>query len=159
MQLLRDLFDSRIFNYGDYNVVYAQSSGSADPWLVGYRRQPLELVLCPVPLDHLGEESLERLRPSTDDAMVNLSNLATIADTGTGYQVETVTGFRTWFEVTDSPRVPIPCEQFPEDDHDDGLVPIDQPLDAEDFHEFMTMLMDALEDYYPEAQTAAHSGR
>ena len=44
---LRRVFDARVFNHGDYNVVYGQPSGSSSPLVIGYRHQPLEMLLCP----------------------------------------------------------------------------------------------------------------
>ncbi|GAA4771802.1 hypothetical protein [Citricoccus nitrophenolicus] len=145
--LLRGAFDSRVINHGDFNLVYGQPSGAGNPWTIGYRRQPLELLLCPVDLDAL---------PGAQDeqpiATVALGNVATLADTGTGYQVETVTGFRTWFEVSSTPRVPLTeslrdllTGRVPSED--DSLV-IEQGQDAEDFHQFMSYFMDTLDSYY-----------
>ena len=89
-------------------------------------------------------------------ATVSLDNVATLADTGTGYQVETVTGFRAWFEVTPAPRVHIPLhlrERLSAGSHDaagdrDGTLTIGQQEDAEDFHQFMYHFMDTLDSYY-----------
>ena len=144
-RMLREAFDTRVFNYGDFNLVYGQPSGAGDPWVIGYRHQPLEMVLCPVDL-----EVLPHLAEGTDLSTVALGNVATLADTGTGYQVETVTGFRTWFEVTGSPRIPLP--ENLRDDHpgstDDGTVVLEQEPDAEDLHQLMAHFMDTLEAYY-----------
>ncbi|WP_246858385.1 hypothetical protein [Citricoccus sp. SGAir0253] len=144
-QLLRGAFDARVLNYGDFNLVYGQPSGSGAAWVIGYRHQPLEMLLCPVELGTLPEV------PVADGiATVALDNVATLADTGTGYQVETVTGFRTWFEVTGAPRVPLPGRMRdggPTGDGD-GTVVVHQEEDAEDFHQFMTHFMDTLDSYY-----------
>lgn len=147
--LLRGAFDSQVLNHGDFNLVYGQPSGAGNPWTIGYRRQPLELLLCPVDL-----EALPELREDTSIATVALDNVATLADTGTGYQVETVTGFRTWFEVAGSPRVPLPenlraLVATPRQDGDGTLV-LEQESDAEDFHQFMSHFMDTLDSYYDE---------
>lgn len=152
--LLRGAFDSQVLNHGDFNLVYGQPSGAGDPWTIGYRRQPLELLLCPVDLKLLPE-----LRPDTVIATVALGNVATLADTGTGYQVETVTGFRTWFEVSGSPLVPLPenlrellatPSQQKGLDGDGGSLVLEQEADAEDFHLFMSHFMDTLDSYYAE---------
>ncbi|MFB9069859.1 hypothetical protein ACFFX0_01060 [Citricoccus parietis] len=95
----------------------------------------------------------------TSIATVALGNVATLADTGTGYQVETVTGFRTWFEVSGAPRVPLTenlrahltaLRPGPEQVDDDGTLVLEQDEDAEDFHQFMSHFMDTLESYYAE---------
>jgi hypothetical protein len=145
-QLLRGVFDARVFNHGDFNLVYGQPSGAGNPWTIGYRWQPLELLLCPVDL-----EALPEAPTGTEVSAVSLDNVATLADTGTGYQVETVTGFRTWFEVTGSPRVPL-TENLrllrTDREADDGTMVLEQEDDAEDFHQFMSHFMDTLDSYY-----------
>ena len=42
---LRRVFDTQVLNHGDYNLVYGQPSGSGPAMVIGYRRQPLELLL------------------------------------------------------------------------------------------------------------------
>lgn len=148
--LLREAFDSQVLNHGDFNLVYGQPSGAGNPWTIGYRRHPLELLLCPVDL-----EALPELREDTPIATVALGNVATLADTGSGYQVETVTGFRTWFEVSGAPRVPLPENlrdllAAPGQDGDAGSLVLEQESDAEDFHQFMSHFMDTLDSYYDE---------
>lgn len=145
-RMLREAFDARVFNYGDYNLVYGQPSGAGNPWVIGYRHQPLEMLLCSVALEDLPQPS-----GGPGVSAVALGNVATLADTGSGYQVETVTGFRTWFEITGSPRIPLPECLFQNDtdgSDDDGTVILDQEPDAEDFHQFMSHFMDTLESYY-----------
>lgn len=146
--LLRESFDSQVLNHGDFNLVYGQPSGAGNPWTIGYRRHPLELLLCPVYLEALPEQPAD-----IPIATVALDNVATLADTGSGYQVETVTGFRTWFEVPGAPRVPL-SENLrdllaaPPEDGDDGTLMLEQEDDAEDFHQFMSDFMDTLDSYY-----------
>ncbi|MDI3330476.1 MAG: hypothetical protein QJR09_07020 [Micrococcus sp.] len=144
-RMLREAFDARVFNYGDFNLVYGQPSGAGDPWVIGYRHQPLEMLLCPVDL-----EALPRVPVGPGISTVALGNVATLADTGSGYQVETVTGFRAWFEVTGSPRVHLPesLRAARSASGDDGTLVLDQEPDAEDFHRFMSHFMDTLESYY-----------
>lgn len=149
---LRGVFDARVFNHGDYNLVYAQPSGGSLPHVIGYRHSPLEMLLCPVdPVDavaaDLTEDDADALAdPATGTlpgvVSVALANVATVADTGTGYQVETVTGFRTWFEVVEHPRVPVGSAS------EDGTAELDQAGDAADFHGFMTAFMDELDRLY-----------
>ncbi|MEV4902202.1 hypothetical protein AB0K08_12760 [Citricoccus sp. NPDC055426] len=148
--LLREAFDSQVLNHGDFNLVYGQPSGAGNPWTIGYRRHPLELLLCPVDL-----EALPGLREDASIATVALGNVATLADTGTGYQVETVTGFRTWFEVSGAPRVPLPENlrdllAAPRQEPDADSLVLEQESDAEDFHQFMSHFMDTLDSYYDE---------
>ncbi|WBL18598.1 hypothetical protein [Citricoccus sp. NR2] len=142
---LREFFDSRIFNYGDYNVVYANTSGSSDPLLIGYRRQPLEMVLCPVPSDTLDPDRPTTETPTWSNTTIELSNVATLADTGSGYQVESVTGYRVWFDVQPKPRIPVTWNTS----HDvDDQLQVEQTSDAEDFERFMTLFMDTLDSFY-----------
>jgi len=145
MRRLRAAFDARVFNHGDYNLVYGQPSGTSMPLVIGYRHSPLELVLCPVDPGREG-------RPATEGpavVTVDLHNIATVADTGSGYQVETVTGFRTWFEVSAHARVPVG------DLTEDGVADLDQSEDSADFHVFMTALMDELDRLYGVGEAAA----
>ncbi|MCK6094413.1 hypothetical protein KZX06_00810 [Micrococcus sp. EYE_162] len=139
MRRLRAAFDARVFNHGDYNLVYGQPSGSSTPLVIGYRHVPLEMVLCPV--DPAAEPVL-RAPQEPDPVTVGLHNVATVADTGSGYQVETVTGFRTWFDVSEHARVPVG------DLTEDGVADLDQRADAADFHGFMTAFMDELDRLY-----------
>lgn len=152
---LRGVFDARVFNHGDYNLVYGQPSGGQLPLVIGYRHSPLEMLLCPVdPVEAVaaevhagapGESDVPEAEPGSASVGVEsvaLANVATVADTGTGYQVETVTGFRTWFEVTDRPQIPVG------EAADDGVAVLDQADDAADFHAFMTAFMDELDRLY-----------
>lgn len=132
---IRGAFDARVFNHGDYNLVYGQRSGGSLPLVIGYRHSPLEMLLCPL-------DPVEAVAAVPEE--VALANVATVADTGSGYQVETVTGFRTWFEVVDRPRVPVG------EASEDGLAELDQADDAADFHAFMTAFMDELDRLYAE---------
>lgn len=160
---LRSVFDARVFNHGDYNVVYGQPSGTSSAVVIGYRHQPLEMLLCPFdpaatpdepegggaagPLPLVQEEDPHGPveEPPLDRAGVvgvDLANVATVADTGSGYQVETVTGFRTWFDVPEHTRIPVG------DLTEDGMAELDQAEDAVDFHAFMTAFMDELDRLY-----------
>ncbi|MGO1182537.1 MAG: hypothetical protein ACTHZ5_07725 [Micrococcaceae bacterium] len=153
---LRGVFDSRIFNYGDYNVVYANTSGSSDPLLIGYRRQPLEMVLCPLPSDTLDPDRPTTETPTWSNTTIGLTNVATVADTGTGYQVESVTGYRVWFDVRPTPRIPVTWKTA----HDgDDQLQLDQSSDTDDFERFMTLFMDTLDSYYAPADSASGQER
>ena len=98
------------------------------------------------PSEALASGDLHRTSPV---AVSGLANVATVADTGSGYQVETVTGFRTWFDVPEHTRVPVG------DLTEDGTAELDQAEDATDFHAFMTAFMDELDRLYaaPEPDT------
>lgn len=145
MRRLRGAFDARVFNHGDYNLVYGQPSGTSTPLVIGYRHSPLEMVLCPVdPAAEVAPTGAEEAPAVT----VGLHNVATVADTGSGYQVETVTGFRTWFEVSEHARVPV--GELTED----GVAALDQTGDAVDFHAFMTGFMDELDRLYADPAPA-----
>lgn len=148
-RVLRGVFDVQVLNHGDYNLVYGQPSGSGPALVIGYRRQPLELLLCPVDVAAAAAGDAASGVPghsSAPLASVALTNVATLADTGHGYQVETVTGYRTWFEVSPAPAVPVGQTAG----QDDGMVVLDQAEDAEDFHLFMGHFMDTLDAFYAE---------
>lgn len=148
MRRLRAAFDARVFNHGDYNLVYGQPSGVGAPLVIGYRHAPLEMVLCRV--DPALEPGQGSGSPGgAETAVVGLHNVATVADTGSGYQVETVTGFRTWFEVSEHARVPV--GELTED----GTAALDQTADAAGFHAFMTAFMDELDRLYGVGSSAA----
>ncbi|WP_246858552.1 hypothetical protein [Citricoccus sp. SGAir0253] len=143
--VLREAFEARVMNHGDYSLVYGQPSGPGPVLVLGYRRTSLELLLCPVDLADLGAIAEGTARPAGRVTSIDLTNVATVADTGTGYQVETVTGFRAWFEVEGTARIPVadaaggPAA---------GTVLMDQEDAAEDFHQFMGHFMDTLDAFY-----------
>ncbi|MDO5633295.1 MAG: hypothetical protein Q4G34_00265 [Micrococcus sp.] len=145
---LRGAFDARVLNHGDYNLVYGQPSGTATPLVIGYRRLPRELVLCPV---DPRRPDVSLAADPAEIVTVGLNNIATLADTGSGYQLETVTGHRTWFEVSPAPRVPVG------DLSEDGTATLDQAADAADFHEFMGEFMDHLDSYYAQVDMPQHA--
>jgi hypothetical protein len=139
---LQELFESQVMNHGDYSRVYAQSIGPGPDLVLGYRRTSLELVLCPVeaqPGTRRGEGK-DMVRQAGPVSSIDLTNVATVADTGTGYRVQTVTGFRAWFEVTGT--LPIPGAVATD------MVVLEQDEDAEDFHQFMGHFMDVLDAFY-----------
>ncbi|MFC0249298.1 hypothetical protein ACFFIO_12405 [Citricoccus parietis] len=146
---LRELFEDRVMNHGDYTLVYAQPSGPGPSLVLGYRLTPLELVLCPVEVEHLlcagTDGHRAATRPTAPIRSLDLTNAATVADTGTGYQVQTVTGFRMGFEVDEAPRILTGATAA---ESGDGTVVVDQGEDAEDFHQFMGHFMDVLDAYY-----------
>jgi hypothetical protein len=146
---LRGLFEARVMNHGDYSLVYGQPARAGSGMLLGYRRTPLELVLCPVDLGRLSRIGnngpRDRTCPVAPICSIDLTSVATIEDTGTGYQVQTVTGFRTGFEVHSTPRLPAGTAGA---GLGDAAVVLDQAQDAEDFHQFMGHFMDTLDGFY-----------
>lgn len=100
-----------MINYGDYSLVYGQPVGPGPGVVLGYRHTPLDLVLCPVEVGALaladgdGRRAVARLTAPVSS--LSLMNVATVADTGTGYHVQSVTGVRTCFEVEATPRVAV----------------------------------------------------
>lgn len=146
---LRELFEAQVMNHGDYSLVYGQSSGPGPALMLGYRRTPLELLLCPVHLGHPTRASGGRSRamagPAGQVTSIDLTNVAIVADTGTGYQVESVTGFHAFFEVDRTPR--LPAEAVATGSRG-GMVALEQGRDAEEFHEFMGHFMDVLDAFY-----------
>lgn len=152
---LRELFEDRVMNHGDYTLVYAQPFGPGPSLVLGYRRTPLELVLCPVEVGHLpcisDDAHRDAARLTVPIRSLDLTNVATVADTGTGYQVQTVTGFRTGFEVDEAPRILTGATAA---ESGEGTVVVDQGEDAEDFHQFMGHFMDTLDAFYQVPDTA-----
>lgn len=146
---LRELFEDRVMNHGDYTLVYAQPFGPGPSLVLGYRRTPLELVLCPVEVGHLpyasDDEHRAAVRLTAPIRSLDLTNVATVADTGIGYQVQTVTGFCTGFEVDEAPRILTGATAA---GSGEGTVVVDQGEDAEDFHQFMGHFMDVLDGFY-----------
>lgn len=105
--------------------------------LVGYRREPVEIVLCPVDLD----QTLARLGEYDDavamaqvPALLNLTNLAGMATEGSTVQIVFSTGRRLTLSL--QPEV-----QFPQAEQ----VPLHQHLDLEDFYDFLDYFMDRVE--------------
>jgi hypothetical protein len=155
--VLREFFDAQVMNHGDFNLVYGQPCGPGPALVLGYRRTPLELLLCPVDVGHLpqtgdGHSGVARL--AAPISSITLANVATVADTGTGYPVQSVTGFRVWFEVDSVPRIPAGAAAAASGD---GTVALDQRQDAEDFHQFMGHFMDILEALYEAPDATAPS--
>lgn len=99
---LRYIFDSQIPNYGDYNLIYARSRMTPDRrsgvkhYVVGYRRQPLELMIAP-----FNAPALSAGPVPVEVNMTNLSHAFPLAEGD--YEVGTSTG-RT-FRFLTSPRL------------------------------------------------------
>src|SRR5699024_10756774 len=138
---LRGVFDASVMNFGSYNLLYARNilaqgaqpdddaaSGAAAPQeadvsaqeavaraaglLIGYRREPVELVLCPVDtdqvLDRLGEYD-DAVAIAEVPALLNLTNLAGMATDDSSVEVLFSTGRRITLQVdsvVQFPQVP-----------------------------------------------------
>ncbi|MGO1193492.1 MAG: hypothetical protein ACTMHH_06410 [Nesterenkonia sp.] len=166
---LRAVFDASVMNFGSYNLLYArnmveegtqdddEAGGRADAGeaevsvlqavagsqdlLIGYRREPVELVLCPLDTDQV----LNRLGQYDDavaiaevPALLNLTNLAGMATTGSSVEIVFSTGRR--ITLTVQPVVHFP--QVPE-------LAVNQHFDVEDFYDFLDYFMDRVEQKQP----------
>ncbi|WP_146341477.1 hypothetical protein [Nesterenkonia sp. NBAIMH1] len=153
---LRSTFDASVMNFGAYNLLYAENAPAAGLWslegpelsameavgaarhlLVGYRREPVEMVLCPVDLD----EALPRMEPGTSaDAAprvpvpVNLTNLAGMATEGTTVRIVLSAGTELNLDI----RETVEFSGLP------GL-PLHQKRDVEDFYDFLDHFMNSVE--------------
>ncbi|NLS10570.1 hypothetical protein HGQ17_11325 [Nesterenkonia sp. MY13] len=156
---LRAVFDASVMNFGSYNLLFATNEPGAQPGetvgegslsegpsaqeevqqathlLVGYRREPAEMVLCPVDLNTV-------LPPNNDDdavapkvpVLVNMTNLAGMAAQGSSVEIALSTGRRVKLDI--QPEVVF--EQTPQ-------TPLHQGLDVEDFYSFLDHFMDTVE--------------
>ncbi|WP_147107647.1 hypothetical protein [Nesterenkonia populi] len=153
---LRATFDASVMNFGAYNLLYAENlSGSlqqlqegpelsaleavasARHMLLGYRREPVEMVLCPVDL----REALPRMEHTNhDDAVprvpvpVNLTNLAGMATEGTLVRIALSAGTELNLDVQEV----VEFRARPE-------VPLHQGRDVEDFYDFLDHFMNSVE--------------
>ncbi|MDI3331645.1 MAG: hypothetical protein QJR09_13065 [Micrococcus sp.] len=144
-----ELFRDEVINHGDYSLVYGQAPSSGAALLIGYRRTPLELMFCPVevcpPSPARGAMTEGMVRRAGPITSVSLTDVATVADTGRWYRVESVTGRRIVFEVPETLHFPAASSGgYP----GDGAVVLVQGQDAEDFHQFMSDFMDTLDGFY-----------
>ncbi|GAA1824007.1 hypothetical protein [Nesterenkonia flava] len=161
---LRAAFDASVMNFGSYNILYAQNllggetggeaTGGSEPsaqetvaqaphLLVGYRRGPLEMVLCPVDLEaalarvhaiSAGEGSdQEDVRPSMP-VTVNLTNLAAMSADDDVVEITLSTGRKVKLRMCGEVRF-------------DGLsqVRLRQQNDVEDFNDFLDEFFDTVE--------------
>ncbi|WGH84093.1 hypothetical protein [Auritidibacter ignavus] len=142
-QRLRLLFEATIFNYGDYNLIYAHPVATGPAFVIGYRRQPLEMVLLPIVTEEVEAVGAHTEADREDILTIDLSNVAMVSDSGAGYGVTTVTDHRAHFDVVGDPEVPLGAGYS---------VALEQFDDSEDFHEFMTELMDQLDELYKRKQ-------
>ncbi|GAA1341093.1 hypothetical protein [Arthrobacter roseus] len=131
--LLRQVFDSQIPNYGDYNLVCARRSPLSDTdrdvagpeyYVVGYRWQPLEIMMAPF---EAGEMS-----PAGTPVELNMTNLAHAVELAPDhYETATSTGAIFYFEVPTTIDLPLL----------DSVRTLVQSEDYEDFTAFMTQFV------------------
>ena len=133
-QLLHEAFDAQIPNFGSYNLVAASgTSGSAGLKVIGFRREPAELVLCP-----LNPRTLCPSERAVSVYNTNVSHVALVSDGG--YEVGTSTGRVYRFNVPALLSLNIPGAEGPAAC---GLLAQDD--DAADFADFMNGFMDRLD--------------
>jgi hypothetical protein len=137
-QLLHEAFDTQIPNFGSYNLVAAVgSSGSAGLKVIGFRREPAELILCP-----LNPENLQPTERAISVNNTNVSHVALVLDGG--YEVGTSTGRVYRFNVPARLSLNIPAVG-----HEGTRQPtsgiLAQDDDAQEFAEFMNAFMDSLD--------------
>lgn len=163
---LRSVFDASVMNFGSYNLVYVQNlrgdtrhpgdtaASHVSPeasvqevvtrsrdLLIGYRREPVELVLCPFDteqvLGRLGEYD-DAVAMAEVPALLNLTNLAGMATNGSQVEIAFSTGRQLTLDVR--PVVTFP--QVPD-------LEVHQHLDVEDFYDFLDYFMDRVEQKFP----------
>ncbi|GER21878.1 hypothetical protein NCCP1664_03750 [Zafaria cholistanensis] len=134
---LHRAFDGQIPNFGSYNLVYAAGrAGSAGIFVLGYRRQPLELLVAP-----LDGHTLAARGPAVAVDLTNLSHIAQPMEGG--YEIGTTTGRVYRFDVASHPLV---------DTAEGTRVQLEQDADAEDFAQFMDEFMAVLDGYAGDPQ-------
>ena len=131
---LHDAFDSQIPNFASYNLVAGTGiAGSGGLKVIGYRRQPAELIIAPV--------NSSDLRASEDAININNTNVNQLAQlVDGGYEVATSTGRVFRFTIPVKPSI----DFYIDDAVSVGAV-IDQVSDAQDFDEFMDHFMNTVE--------------
>lgn len=131
---LHQAFDSQIPNFASYNLVAATGiAGSGGLKVIGYRRQPAELIIAPV--------NASSLQASEDAININNTNVNQLAQLNDGgYEVATSSGRVFRFTIPETPNV-----DFHLDDAVSLGATIDQKIDAEDFADFMDHFMNTIE--------------
>lgn len=142
-QLLHEAFDAQIPNFGSYNLVAgAGTSGSAGLKVIGFRREPAELILCP-----LNPQTLHPTERAISVNNTNVSHVALVRDGG--YEVGTSTGRVYRFNVPARLSLVVPGAAA---NSPAGLLGQDE--DAMEFADFMNTFMDQLD---PGASPQDHS--
>lgn len=131
---LHAAFDSQIPNFASYNLVAGTGvAGSGGLKVIGYRRQPAELIIAPV-----NANSLESSEDAININNTNVNQLAKLSDGG--YEVAISSGRVFRFNIPEAPSV-----DFHVDDAVSIGATIDQKSDAEDFADFMDHFMNTIE--------------
>lgn len=158
----REVFDASVMNFGSYNLLYAENllghaeypefahrcqedaaaelsaqetAESARHLIVGYRREPAELVLCPLePAEVLPPSEGQGRPPPSVPVLVNLTNLAGMAAENSTVEIALSTGRRVKLDV----QYRVTFTQVPE-------VPLNQQFDVDDFYDFLDHFMDVVE--------------
>jgi hypothetical protein len=135
---LHHAFDEQIPNFGSYNLVYAAGrAGEGGQFVVGFRRQPMEIVVAP-----LHPTTLAALEPAVAINLTNLSHLAEVR--AGGHEVGTSTGRVFRFDVADVPTIDVPAAVVP---GEASRVRLDQSTDALDFTAFMDEFMTIIDGF------------
>jgi hypothetical protein len=133
---LRKLFDASVPNPGDYNVVYSSSVKQKNyiffqrtivsSYLVGYRRDPAELVVLPF--------DVEDLSSAGSPTVINAGNKKSNKRSLQGYRVVQTTGGEKFALGVFPGGLPKPLAMLMDAMYQ---LPIEQKADAEDFLEFI----------------------
>lgn len=143
---LHHAFDHQIPNFGSYNLVYATGrAGEGGKYIVGYRRQPMEIIVAPL---HAG--TLASLEPATAINLTNLSHLA--EDRAGGHEVGTTTGRVFRFEVAPETTIDAPPSAT---SHPETRVRLQQRDDAADFSDFFDEFLTLLDGFGDMEETAS----
>lgn len=138
---LHRVFDEQIPNFGGYNLVYASGdAGAGGSYVIGFRSQPLELVVAPV-----DSRSHEALEPATSIDLTNVSHLAQLREAGFEFGLSTGRVFR--FDVSPAPVL------FVERDGERVRVELEQENDCLEFRAFLEGFMDTLDSIEAAAET------
>ncbi|GAA1410522.1 hypothetical protein AUR04nite_12450 [Glutamicibacter uratoxydans] len=131
---LHRAFDSQIPNFASYNLVAATGvAGSGGLKVVGYRRQPAEIVLAPI-----NSSDLSASESAITINNTNVNQLAVLNDGG--YEIATSTGRVFRFTVPEHPSLDLQLN-----DAVSVAAVIDQDVDARDFADFMDHFMNTIE--------------
>ncbi|OFT43368.1 hypothetical protein HMPREF3160_03005 [Arthrobacter sp. HMSC06H05] len=134
---LRAVFDEQIPNYGSFNIAYAFGlAGSGGPCLIGFRNQPIELVVAPI--------DAHTLQASESAVSINLTNISAVGIySADSVELEMTTG-RT-FRVTCPPYPTVLLEASSSGTERTPAVTLDQYGESVDFAEFINFFADAIE--------------
>lgn len=139
---LRAVFDAQIPNYGSFNIAYAMGqAGSGGPCLIGFRNQPLELVVAPIDAD-----TYQASEPAVSINLTNLSAVGIYSEDSVELEMSTGRTFR----ITCSPYPTLLLESQQANNRDSTgtnmlAVTLDQSGEATEFSEFINAFADAVE--------------